>query len=761
MKQYGFKYNNFEKLQSFIHNKKIVKYDKIFVQIFTGIPEKEFIQNVVNEIVSILPQAEIMGTTTGGEILKKRSYAHSTIISITVFETTKIKSRLLNFNNNEYELGKNIVKELVEKDTKVLFLFAGGLSANYSNILMGIQEANSNIIVCGGRAGDNGALKETFVFTKDGLSSNGVAVVSLSGEQLNITTEQSLGWSPIGKQMTITKVINNRVYTIDNIRAIDIYKKYLGEGVVKNIPMSTIQFPLIAIEDGVEMGKVPCSLNDDGSLNFYSNFEVNDKVRFGYGNINMIIDNAIEISNKLLKKNVEALFIYSCFVRKSFMQKKIDFNLSNLNNIAPTAGFFTYGEFFTINNSNKLLNVSMTVLGISEGKENYINKTERSIGRNKNFLDENEQGVIEVFTKLVDEATKELEETNDILEEQKRRVSRMNTITKSILQINSEMISSGEFEHFIEVLLDKILNVINKGKIGSILLVEKNKLCYKAGRGYDFEKIKKMTYNLDSVYLYNEINKNVLFNPMIIKNMEKDLFLEPDKYDYWRSIFNKEPREVLSCFIGIDGEVAGLITLINTEDEKDFDEEDKKMIKYICYDIAIALKNFRLLENILHMSRYDSLTGVCKRHYLREMLIKNINEAKINGLPLVIALIDLNDFKIINDTYGHDKGDEVLKTFAKVFKSGIDKVDILGRIGGDEFAAIFINKNKEQVINIIDKISVTLKNYDLKFDHKVNNIKFAYGLAEFLTDSESEDIEELIKIADKRMYEKKRNMKRN
>ncbi|GKX67675.1 sensor domain-containing diguanylate cyclase [Inconstantimicrobium mannanitabidum] len=759
MKQYGVKYNNFQELQSFIHNKKIAKYANIFVQVFTGTPEREFIQNVVNEILCILPHAEIIGTTTGGEILKKKSYDYSTIISITVFEKSKIKSRLLNCNNDEYELGKNIVKEFVEKNTKVLILFIGGLLVKSNNILKGIQDANSNVIICGGRAGDNGELKETIVFTKHGLSSNGIAIVSLSGEQLNVQTDQSFGWSPIGKQMTITKVINNRVYTIDNIKAIDIYKKYLGEGVVKDIPMSTIPFPLIAVEDGIEIGKVPYLLNDDGSLNFYGNFKVNDKVRLGYGNINMIIDNSIEISNKLLGKNVQALFIYSCFIRKTFMQKKIDFNLSNLNNIAPTAGFFAYGEFFTINNSNKLLNVSMTILGLSEGKANYIDKTEKSICRSKEFTKEKEHGIIEAFTKLVDESTKELEEINDRLEEQKRRISRMNNITKSILQISSEMISSGEFEYFIKVLLHKILKVINKGKVGNILLVEDNKLYYKAGSGYDFEKIKKITYDLDSVYLYNKIIKNGLFNPMIIEKIDENSFLEPDKYNCWRSIFKKEPGQVLCCFIGIDGEVAGLITLINTEDEKDFDEEDKNMLKYICYDIAIALKNFRLLENILYMSRYDSLTGVCKRSYFREMFIKNINESKTNNSPLIVALIDLNDFKIINDTYGHDKGDEMLKTFAKVFNMGIDEVDVLGRIGGDEFAVLFINKSREQVINLIDNISVTLNNYDLKFDYKVNNIKFAYGLAEFLTDSE--DIDELMKIADKRMYEKKTNMKKH
>lgn len=757
MKQYGFKYNNFGKLQSFIYNKRINKYDKILVQIFTGVIQSESIEQIINEIIYLLPQAEIIGATTGGEILKNRAYVGSTVISITVFEETKIKSKLLNCNNNEYELGRNIAKELVEEDTKVLILFTEGLLTTSGDILKGIREENSNVIVCGGKAGDNGSLKETFVFTKAGISNNGVAVVSLSGEKLNVTTDQSLGWSTIGKSMIITKAENNRIYTIDNMKIVDIYKKYLGEEVAKKLPMSAVQFPLIAIENGIQIGKIPSALNEDGSLSFFNNFEVNDKVKFGYGNANMVIDNSLEICNKLMKRNVEALFVYSCFVRRSFLQKKVNFNISSLNNIAPTAGFFTYGEFFTTNNSNRLLNVAMTVLGISEGKQKVDNESVVARSRNKSFLEGKDQGVIEAFTKLVDEATKELEETNEILEEQKRKLKQMNSVTKSILQMNSEIISSGEFNQFIEGILDKILNVITKGKMGSILLVEDNKLCYKAGRGYDFEKMKKITYSLKNIYKYNEKHNSEIFNPIIIENTEKDCFLEPDKYDSWVAIFDKRPIQVLNCCIGVDGEVAGLITLMNTQNEKSFDEGDKRILQYISYDIAVALKNFRLLENILYMSRYDSLTGACKRSYFRELLKQNIEESKISGATFVICLIDLNDFKIINDTYGHNKGDEVLINFVKVFKSEIDEKDILGRIGGDEFSVIFINKNKEQVIERINRISEILNDYDLKIEGKAGNISFAYGLAECLIDSENMD--ELIKIADNRMYGKKRKMK--
>lgn len=159
------------------------------------------------------------------------------------------------------------------------------------------------------------------------------------------------------------------------------------------------------------------------------------------------------------------------------------------------------------------------------------------------------------------------------------------------------------------------------------------------------------------------------------------------------------------------------------------------------------------------MSRYDGLTGVYNRHYFREILNKTLNKAKLSDEVFVICILDLNNFKIINDTYGHDVGDQMLIKFTSIFKAGISKNDVFGRIGGDEFTVIFINKNKAQVIDIISKIYTVFKNNDIYFNGNKKEISFAYGISQFLADSD--DVDELLRIADKRMYEQKRKMKEN
>ena len=119
----------------------------------------------------------------------------------------------------------------------------------------------------------------------------------------------------------------------------------------------------------------------------------------------------------------------------------------------------------------------------------------------------------------------------------------------------------------------------------------------------------------------------------------------------------------------------------------------------------------------------------------------------------------MNNLKIINDTYGHELGDKMLINFANIFKAEISEGDVFGRLGGDEFSAIFINQNKAQVIDIINKIYQVFKNNYIDFAGDAKEISFAYGISQFQDDSD--DINELLKIADKRMYEKKRIMKGN
>ena len=136
----------------------------------------------------------------------------------------------------------------------------------------------------------------------------------------------------------------------------------------------------------------------------------------------------------------------------------------------------------------------------------------------------------------------------------------------------------------------------------------------------------------------------------------------------------------------------------------------------------------------------DPLTGAYNRMYLQTKLdnLFKIYETKS------VAMLDIDHFKKINDTYGHQKGDEVLKTFVEVIKKTIRRGDLIIRYGGEEFLIFMPNVNKKEAFIAIAKIRAAL--------HKGYDFTFSAGIAD-----EGKTLPEMISIADERLYEAKRN----
>jgi diguanylate cyclase (GGDEF)-like protein len=127
--------------------------------------------------------------------------------------------------------------------------------------------------------------------------------------------------------------------------------------------------------------------------------------------------------------------------------------------------------------------------------------------------------------------------------------------------------------------------------------------------------------------------------------------------------------------------------------------------------------------------------------------------------PLLLAFLDIDKFKSINDIFGHDEGDKVLKEVAELFKSTLWEVDIICRIGGDEFLLIFPDNFLKDASLIRERLNKNLT----KLNHSLNKpykIELSIGLSEYNPDN-PQPMDELIRIADKNMYEDKKNKKHN
>ena len=160
-----------------------------------------------------------------------------------------------------------------------------------------------------------------------------------------------------------------------------------------------------------------------------------------------------------------------------------------------------------------------------------------------------------------------------------------------------------------------------------------------------------------------------------------------------------------------------------------------------------------LLKELERKAIYDPLTGLFNRYALMEFLSKEVERIKREKREnLFIIFLDLDNFKQVNDLYGHKKGDEVLRQVAELLKNHFRKYDIVARFGGDEFMVIVRNSSKENVEETLKKLQKRIEEIFDKFD-----ISVSYGIA--VAPVDGTNIDRLIAIADRRMYQMKEKHK--
>lgn len=351
-----------ELLNEFIEAHNLQDSSKLLIQIFTAQNDFEFITQLTHFFSIHFPLSALIGATTDGEIKDGYVSTHKTVISFSIFESVHLKSYISDTFDSYHQAGGDLAFAVIQDDTKVIIAFIDGLRGNGEEFLKGIHTCNPNITIVGGLAGDNATFTKTYVFTKESIISKGVVGVSLSSSSLNVYSDYSFNWVPIGKTLTITHAQDNRVYTIDDKSAVETYNYYLGKEVGGQLPMVGIEFPLIIQREGNLIARAPIAKESDDSLIFAGNLHNGDKVRFGYGDADVILSETQKHISNFAEIPVESIFIYSCMARRRFIPMEIEQETLIYNQIAPTSGFFTYGEFFT----HELLNQSMTVLALSE-----------------------------------------------------------------------------------------------------------------------------------------------------------------------------------------------------------------------------------------------------------------------------------------------------------------------------------------------------------------------------------------------------------
>ena len=227
--------------------------------------------------------------------------------------------------------------------------------------------------------------------------------------------------------------------------------------------------------------------------------------------------------------------------------------------------------------------------------------------------------------------------------------------------------------------------------------------------------------------------------PMIVNNIREDsLFIESEK-SFVRSI---------ACIpMVVYNDVIGVINVTNKKNGKEFTDQDIRMLKAVADQAAVAVNKAQLWD----MAVTDSLTGIYVRRYFMVKLQEEIHRAERYDKIISIIMADLDRFKKINDTYGHDAGDRALKAISHFLQKNIRDVDAIARYGGEEFVMLIPDADKDAAFNLAERLREELAK--IKLDN-LPAISISFGIATFPTDGT--EVEDLIRKADAAMYAAKR-----
>lgn len=319
-----------------------------------------------------------------------------------------------------------------------------------------------------------------------------------------------------------------------------------------------------------------------------------------------------------------------------------------------------------------------------------------------------------------------------------------------------------ESENIYMTILETALRCMNSAERGSILLMDNDTglLHFVAAVGYDFDILKDTYLELEQSYLYKETGGNISRTVKINRPFEYDKEnFEGKNIERIMEAGTYNILTALSTPIFLDGKLYGMLNIDSTI-PNDFSNADKEILEMFALELRHVIKHRQSLEKNHYLTNYDTLTGIANRRYIQALVKECHQTMKEQSGNYLIVAIDLDNLKTVNDKYGHDAGDMLLTSFTATMIASIVDGCHFGRNGGDEFLLVIPNGKVDETDAVMKRIQLVLKEVKLNYEGKMldEEIRFSYGIVEYPSDGE--DRKELLKLADSRMYENKRDSKK-
>ncbi len=225
------------------------------------------------------------------------------------------------------------------------------------------------------------------------------------------------------------------------------------------------------------------------------------------------------------------------------------------------------------------------------------------------------------------------------------------------------------------------------------------------------------------------------------------------------SYLNKEENHSVTYGVKAANQVSYRLVLIENDlgelilhRREKFDDDEVMVLENTIAALVYPLRNAILYKQALEKAYRDPLTGVNNRAALDKALFQEISLAKRHATPLSIIMLDVDNFKSINDNYGHITGDAVLKRIAESMVECARDSDIIYRYGGEEFLMLLRSTDEEGALLVAERVRKAIENILFRYDEFDIRVTASQGLASLLVD---DDLNSLLGRCDKALYSAK------
>lgn len=323
---------------------------------------------------------------------------------------------------------------------------------------------------------------------------------------------------------------------------------------------------------------------------------------------------------------------------------------------------------------------------------------------------------------------------------------------KTLLEMGLEMSNTLDLNELANFIVSRVGKITRADKCSLMLLEENNgELLIQAAKGLDEKVIKE-----------SKVKKGESVAGWVAQHAKPLLVEDIRKYPHWLKV--RETRYFTNSFLSLP--LRGrfkLLGVLNVTD-KDlgyggiFNEEDYKFIAVLSHQIAAAIENAQLYSSLRQLAVTDALTGLSNHRYFYVRLEEEINRAERYKRTLSLIMLDIDDFKIYNDTYGHLEGDEVLRQIARLLKMNTRRVDTTARYGGEEMAIILPETGLKEAQLVAEKIREAVEKHHFIGEEAQprGQLTISAGVTTFRPGLKKE---ETVKEADWTLYRAKREGK--